>query len=48
MFIFKFQVLHLLLQELMEEDLQRELARNEAATRLAMEREIESRNARQR
>jgi len=34
--------------ELMEEDLQRELARNEAATRLAMEREIESRNARQR
>ena len=32
----------------MEEDLQRELARNEAATRLAMEREIESRNARQR
>jgi len=34
--------------ELMEEDLQRELARNEAATRLAMEREIESRNAKQR
>merc|ERR1719369_420781 len=34
--------------ELMEEDLQRELARNEAATRMAMERELEARAAKQR
>merc|ERR1719431_1301813 len=34
--------------ELMEEDLQRELARNEAATRMAMEREVEARAARKR
>jgi len=34
--------------ELMEEDLQRELARNEAATRMAMEREVEARAAKKR
>merc|ERR1711890_71803 len=34
--------------ELMEEDLQRELARNEAATKMAMERELEARAAKKR
>jgi len=35
-------------QELMEEDLQREIARNEAATKMAMEREVQALEARKR
>merc|ERR1719370_2595282 len=35
-------------QELMEEDLQREIARNEAATKMAMEREVQAFEARKR
>merc|ERR1712117_679734 len=35
-------------QELMEEDLQREIARNEAATKMAMEREVQALQARKR